>query len=99
MPQPRRANLALACALLCAVLPLSAGVVDAFAQDLPDLYPEAVPALPQAPDVGPVPDLPPVSGQDPTPANFEDCATASPGFGPAGVDPRGIDPGAPNPLR
>jgi endoglucanase len=99
MPRSCRANLALACALLCAAVPLSAGIADAHAQDLPDLYPEAVPALQPAPDVGPVPDLAPVSGQDPTPAKPRDCGTASPSTGPPGVDARGADPASPNPLR
>ena len=99
MPSIRRAN-TLARALVCGLLMLlgSAGST-ASAQVLPDIYPDAVPPLPQPPAVGPVPDLPPVSGQDRTPETASGCAgTGLPADVPS-VDARGIDPNAPNPLR
>ena len=64
-----------------------------------DLYPDAVPALPPAPGVGPVPDLAPVAGQKPAPRRRQPCA-GGPVAGPlAGVDPRGTSGLSPNPLR
>jgi endoglucanase len=79
---------------------LSAGApVPASAQELPDVYPGAVPSVPPAPRLGPAPDLPPISGQDPTPRTSKGCINSQPPQGVLGVDPRGIDPAAPNPLR
>jgi hypothetical protein len=57
-----------------------------------------VPPLPQPPAVGPVPDLPPVDGQDRTPQTASGCVASGLPAGVPGVDARGIDPSAPNPL-
>jgi endoglucanase len=95
----RRAN-TLARALVCGLLTLlyAAGST-ASAQVLPDIYPDAVPPLPQPPAAGPVPDLPPVGGQDRTPKTASGCVRAGLPTGVPGVDARGVDPNAPNPLR
>jgi endoglucanase len=93
-----RAN-SLARALVCAVLLLCAAGAPASAQVLPDIYPDAVPLTPQPPAVGPVPDLPPVRGQDRTPRSASGCVRSGLPAGVPGVDARGIDPNLPNPLR
>jgi endoglucanase len=89
----------LARALVCAFLLLCAAGAPARAQELPDVYPVAVPVTPQPPKVGPVPDIPPVRGQDPTPRTAKRCVRGPLPAGVPGVDPRGIDPSSPNPLR
>ena len=87
--------------MVCAVLSiLSAGATaPASAQELPDVYPAAVPRTPPPPRMGPVPDLSAVSGQDRTPRRARGCVRGVPPSGVPGIDPRGIDPAAPNPLR
>ena len=97
-----RANLPwLASTLVCAFLSiLSAGAaVPASAQELPDIYPGAVPSVPQPPRFGPVPDLGAVRGQDRTPRRAKGCVRSRRPQGVPGIDPRGVDPAAPNPLR
>jgi endoglucanase len=91
----------LAGVLVCVVLSIvSAGATaPASAQELPDVYPAAVPRVPQAPHLGPVPDLAAVRGQDPSPVRAKGCVSSGLPQGAAGVDPRGVDPAAPNPLR
>jgi endoglucanase len=91
----------LAGVLVCIVLSIvSAGATaPASAQELPDVYPAAVPRVPQAPHLGPVPDLAAVRGQDPSPVRAKGCVSSGLPQGAAGVDPRGVDPAAPNPLR
>ena len=57
-----------------------------------------LPDLP-LPKLGPAPDLQPVEGQSATPEVLRDCQDAGmPSAQVAGVDPRGVDPHAPNPL-
>jgi hypothetical protein len=98
LPSIRRAD-TLARALVCGLLMLQcAAGSTASAQVLPDIYPDAVPPLPQPPAVGPVPDLPPVDGQDRTPQTASGCVASGLPAGVPGVDARGIDPSAPNPL-
>jgi endoglucanase len=96
-----RANKRLAGVLVCAVVSiLSAGAsAPAFAQELPDIYPAAVPRTPPPPRLGPVPDLRAVRGQDRTPRRAKGCARAARPGGVPGIDPRGVDPASPNPLR
>jgi endoglucanase len=97
-----RANRVLAGVLIvCAVMSIaSAGAsTPAFAQELPDVYPAAVPRTPPPPRFGPVPDLRGVRGQDRTPRRAKGCAGAARPRGVPGIDPRGLDPGSPNPLR
>jgi len=89
----------LAGALVCALLLLCAAGARASAQELPDVYPGAVPRLPQPPSVGPVPDIRPARGQDPTPRSANGCVRSELPQGVPGVDARGVDPAAPNPLR
>jgi endoglucanase len=89
----------LAGALVCALLPLCAAGAPASAQELPNVYPEAVPVTPQPLKVGPVPDIRPVRGQDRTPRVAKGCVRSRPPAGVAGVDARGTDPRSPNPLR
>jgi hypothetical protein len=70
----------------------------AFAQQLPDVYPDAVPLMPTAPAAGPVPDVAPAAGQNPAPGPRERCQVG-PVAGPLpGVDPRGLSGLDPNPL-
>jgi endoglucanase len=85
---------AVACALLLCAVP-----GHALAQQLPDVYPDAVPAAPPAPVLGPVPDVAAIPGQSRTPPPGDDCTR---GTRPAAIpasDPRAVDPLAPNPLR
>jgi endoglucanase len=89
----------LAGVLVCALLLLCAAGAPASAQELPDLYPDVVPATPQPLGLGPVPDIQPVRGQDRTPRIAKGCARSGPPAGVPGVDPRGTDPSSPNPLR
>ena len=91
----------LASVMVCAVLSiLSAGVTaPASAQELPDVYPAAVPRTPPPPRMGPVPELRAVRGQDRTPRRAKGCVRSGRPRGVPGIDPRGIDPAAPNPLR
>jgi endoglucanase len=99
LPSICRAN-TLARALVCGLLMLlCAAGSTASAQVLPDIYPDAVPPLPQPPAVGPVPDLAPVGGQDPTPQTASGCVRSGLPAGVPGVDARGTDPNLPNPLR
>jgi endoglucanase len=86
-------------ALFAATLLFAATPGRAFAQQLPDVYPGAVPALPPAPAAGPVPDLAPSAGQDPAPARSETCAIGPVAHPLPGVDPRGTSGLVPNPLR
>jgi endoglucanase len=100
LPPVCRANLPLAGALVCAVLLLCAAAgTRASAQEPPDVYPGVVPASPQPLSLGPVPDLRPARGQDRTPRRAKGCRTSRLPLGLPGVDPRGIDPAATNPLR
>jgi len=89
----------LAGALVCALLLLFAAGPRASAQELPDVYPDAVPASPQPLRLGPVPDIRPVRGQDRTPRVAKGCVRGRRPAGVPGIDPRGADPGSPNPLR
>jgi len=89
----------LARALVCALLLLCAAGAPASAQELSDVYPDAVPVTPQPLKLGPVPDIRPVRGQDRTPRAAKGCARSQPPAGVAGVDARGTDPQSPNPLR
>jgi endoglucanase len=89
----------LARALVCVLLLLCAAGAPALAQELPDVYPDVVPATPQPPRVGPVPDIRPVRGQDRTPRRLKGCVRSMLPVGVAGIDPRGTDPQSPNPLR
>jgi endoglucanase len=89
----------LAGVLVCVVMSILSAGAPASAQELPDVYPEAVPPTPQPPRLGPVPDMPPVRGQDRTPRRAKGCVRAGLPQGAPGVDPRGVDPAAPNPLR
>src|SRR4029453_6344222 len=99
LPSICRAN-TLARALVCGLLMLlCAAGSTASAQVLPDIYPDAVPPLPQPPAVGPGPDLPPLGGQDRTPKTASGCVGTGMPAGVPGVDARGIDPSSPNPLR
>jgi endoglucanase len=93
-----RAN-SLAGAVLCAVLLLCAASAPASAQELPDVYPGAIPRTPQPLKLGPVPDIPPVRGQDRTPRVLKGCVRSELPAGVAGVDPRATEPLSPNPLR
>jgi endoglucanase len=98
----QRANSPLAAGVMVCVLVsiLSAGAsVPASAQELPDVYPGAVPAVPQPPVMGPVPDLLAVRGQGRTPRRAKGCVRSGLPQGVPGVDPRAVDPTAPNPLR
>ena len=99
MPPVCRANLPLAGALVCVFWLLSAAGAPASAQELPDLYPGAVPRLPQPPRLGPVPDIRPVRGQVRTPRRAKGCRPSRLPRGVPGIDPRGVDPAAANPLR
>jgi endoglucanase len=96
-----RANSLLAGALVCVFMSIcSAGApVPAFAQELPDVYPAAVPRAPQPPGLGPVPDIKAVRGQAPTPRRAKGCVRSGLPQGAPGIDPRGVDSDAPNPLR
>jgi endoglucanase len=96
-----RANKLLAGVLVCAVMSIaSAGApTPASAQGLTDVYPAVVPRTPPPPRLGPVPDLRAVRGQDRTPHRAKGCARAGRPRGVRGIDPRGIDPASPNPLR
>ena len=96
-----RASKLLAGVLVCVVMSIaSAGAsTPAFAQGLPDLYPAVVPRTPPPPRFGPVPDLRAVRGQDRTPHRARGCARAGRPRGVWGIDPRGVDPASPNPLR
>ena len=89
----------LAGVLVCVVLSILSAGAPASAQELPDVYPGAVPRVPALPRVGPVPDLRAVRGQDRTPRRAKGCARSQPPLGAPGVDPRAVDPAAPNPLR
>jgi endoglucanase len=89
----------LAGVLVCAVLSILSAGAPASAQELPDLYPGAVPRMPPPPRLGPAPDLRAVQGQDRTPRRAKGCVRSRPARGVPGVDPRGVDPAAPNPLR
>src|SRR4029079_6361374 len=64
-----------------------------------DLYPAVIPRTPPPPRLGPVPDLRAVRGQDRTPHRAKSCARAWRPRGVPGIDPRGVDPAAANPLR
>jgi endoglucanase len=55
-------------------------------------------APPPDPKLGPAPDLAPVPGQDPTPPVIRDCKSAGKPHGVPQLDPRGVNPLAPNPL-
>ncbi|HLM08857.1 MAG TPA: hypothetical protein VK307_04045, partial [Thermoleophilaceae bacterium] len=85
---------AVACALLACAAP-----GDALAQQLADVYPDAVPAAPPRPAVGPVPDLQAIPGQSRTPPPGDDCASGTHPTALAASDPRAVDPLAQNPLR
>src|SRR6201999_3271757 len=58
-----------------------------------------VPADPVPPSLGPVPDLQPVHGQDPTPEVPRNCEPARVAQGVPGIDAHGASPSDPNPLR
>jgi endoglucanase len=96
-----RANSSLAGALVCVFMSIcSAGApVPAFAQELPDVYPAAVPRAPQPLGLGPVPDINAVRGQAPTPRRAKGCIRSGLPQGAPGIDPRGVGSDAPNPLR
>ena len=85
--------------LLCAVASICSASAPASAQDFPDVYPDAVPRLPQPPRLGPAPDLRPARGQDRTPRRAKGCVRSPLPRGVPGLDPRGVERGAPNPLR
>jgi len=87
-----------ASAVACAVL-LCAAPGHALAQQPPDVYPDAVPAAPPRPAVGPVPDLQAIPGQSRTPPPGDDCASGTHPTALAASDPRAVDPLAQNPLR
>jgi endoglucanase len=91
----------LASVVVCAVLSiLSAGATaPASAQELPDVYPGVVPRMPPPPWLGPVPELSAVRGQDRTPRRAKGCIRSPLPQGAPGIDPRAVDPAAPNPLR
>jgi endoglucanase len=89
----------LAGVLVCAVVSILSAGAPASAQELPDIYPGAVPPLPLPPRLGPVADIQPVRGQDPTPRRAKGCVRSGLPQGLSGVDARGVDPAAPNPLR
>src|SRR4029450_13107769 len=72
LPFVCRAN-SLAGAVLCPSLLLCAASAPASAQELPDVYPEAIPRTPQPLKLGPVPDIRPVRGQDRTPRVLKGC--------------------------
>jgi endoglucanase len=96
----RRANPPLlAGALVCVVLSILSVGAPASAQEPPDVYPGAVSPVPQPPRLGPAPDLRPVRGQDPTPRRAKGCVRSGLPMGWPGIDPRAVDPAAPNPLR
>jgi endoglucanase len=59
---------------------------------------QPVPQLP-LPSLGPAPDILPVEGQDPTPPVLRDCEDAGVPHAGNGADPRGANPGSPNPLN
>ena len=84
---------------MCALLLLCAAGAPASAQELSDVYPDAVPATPQPLRLGPVPDIRPVRRQDRTPRVAKGCVRSRPPLGVAGVDARGTDSASPNPLR
>jgi endoglucanase len=96
-----RANRLLAGVLICAVMSIASADAStpAYAQGLPDVYPAVVPRTPPPPRLGPVPDLRAVRGQDRTPHRARGCAGAGRPRGIPGIDPRGVDPASPNPLR
>jgi endoglucanase len=86
--------------LVCVLVSISsAGAPTPASAQLPDLYPGAVPSVPQPPQLGPVPDLSAVGGQDRTPRRARGCVRSGLPEGVPGVDPRAVDPSAPNPLR
>jgi endoglucanase len=86
--------------LVCVLVSISsAGAPTPASAQLPDLYPGAVPSVPQPPGLGPVPDLSAVGGQDRTPLRAKGCVRSGLPEGVPGVDPRAVDPTAPNPLR
>jgi endoglucanase len=89
----------LAGALVCVLLLLCAASASASAQELPDVYPDVVPASPQPLALGPVPDIQPVRGQDRTPRVAKGCVRSGRPTGVPGIDPSGTDPSSPNPLR
>ena len=66
---------------------------------LPDVYPAAIPTDPVPPSFGPVPDLQPVPGQDPTPEVPRNCEPAHVAQGVPGISAQGANPSDPNPLR
>jgi endoglucanase len=84
---------------VCWLLAAAGAPACAFAQALPDVYPDAVPTQPPAPSAGPVPGVAPVAGQDPAPGRSAACAPSPVARPLLGVDARGADPAAPNPLR
>jgi endoglucanase len=89
----------LAGVMVCVVLSILSAGAPASAQELPDLYPGAVSPMPLPPRLGPAPDLGAVRGQDRTPRRAKGCVRSSLPHGAPGVDPRAVDPAAPNPLR
>jgi endoglucanase len=101
LPECRANSPWLAGVLVCVLVSIcSAGApIPASAQELPDVYPAAVPRAPQPPSLGPVPDIKAVGGQDATPRRAKGCVNSGLPQGAPGVDPRGVDPAAPNPLR
>jgi endoglucanase len=101
LPECRANSSLLAGVLVCVLMSIcSAGApVPASAQELPDVYPAAVPRVPPPPQLGPVPDLTAARGQDPTPSRAKGCVSSALPQGAAGVDPRGVNPADPNPLR
>ena len=99
MPPFCRANTRLAGVLLCALTSICSTSPPASAQEPPDVYPDAVPRRPPPPRLGPVPDIRSVRGQDRTPRRARGCRRSSLPRGVPGLDPRGVAPGAPNPLR
>jgi endoglucanase len=87
-----------ASAMVCALL-LCAVPGHALGQQLPDVYPDAVPANPPRPALGPVPDLRAIPGQSRTPPPGDDCTGGTRPAALPASDPRAVDPLAPNPLR
>ena len=64
-----------------------------------DVYPGAVPVAPPPASLGPVPDVQPLKGQDPTPEVLRNCRPAPLPAGVPGVDARAVSSFAPNPLE
>jgi endoglucanase len=87
-----------ASAVICALLPC-ATPGHANAQQPADVYPDAVPAAPPPPALGPVPDVRAIPGQSRTPLPGDTCARGTRPAALPASDPRAVDPLDPNPLR